>query len=195
MAKNNTIIPKWTIIAAAIILISLWLGSIYNNFVTLEVKVEQAWSDVEVQYQRRADLVAELLGIVEGAADFEKSTLLEVTSARTNWLNAQNEGDINMEIEAATAFDSALSRLLVTVEAYPTLTATEGFKNFQVEMAGTENRIAIAREDYNSVVSEYSLATRRFPGSVLAKLFGFDTVDLFESNAGTETAPTLEFDF
>lgn len=185
------------IVAGVLIILALWVVSHYNRLVALDVKVDNEWSDVEVQYQRRADLVAQLFGIVEGAAEFEQSTLLEVTEARTQWLNAQSDPNASLDeqVAAASDFDSAIARLLVTVESYPTLTATEGFQNFQVEMAGTENRVSIAREDYNAAASEYNLATRRIPGSFFAGIFGFDEAPLFEGQEGTEVAPDIDFDF
>jgi len=189
--------PKWGIAVGILFLLVIWTVGQYNKLVTLDVHVDNAWADVEVQYERRADLVSELFGIVEGAANFEQSTLIEVTEARTNWLNTQADSGASLEaqMESANSFDSALSRLLVTVEAYPTLTATESFQSFQVEMAGTENRVAIAREDYNAAASDYNLATRKIPMTFFAGIFGFDEAPLFEASEGTESAPEIEFDF
>jgi len=169
----------------------------YNTLVDLDVNVENSWADVEVQYQRRADLVPQLVSTVEGAADFESSTFLEVTEARTNWLDTQADPNASLDdqMAAAGSFDSAFSRLLVTVEAYPQLTATEGFVTLQSQLEGTENRISVAREDFNGVASDYNRATRKIPMAFFAKLFGFDQVPLFESNDGSEDAPVVDFDF
>lgn len=197
MAKSTTRIPFWVIPVGILIILALWMVGQYNTLVALDVEVDKEWSNVEVQYQRRADLVPQLVATVEGAADFESSTLQEVTEARTNWLDTQADPNAGLDeqIAAANSFDSALSRLLVTVEAYPTLTATENFQTLQAELAGTENRVSIAREDYNEAASNYNLGTRRIPMSLFARAFGFDPAPLFDANEGSEDAPTVEFDF
>jgi LemA protein len=134
---------------------------------------------------------------VEGEADFEQSVLTEVTEARTNWLNtsADPESTISDQMASSNSFDSALSRLLVTVESYPVLTATEGFETLIVELEGTENRIAVARQDYNAVATTYNITTKQFPMMFFASLFGFNEHPLFESEEGSEDAPTVDFDF
>jgi LemA protein len=172
----------------------LWGVGIYNGFVGMDEGVQTAWSQVEVQYQRRADLVPQLVSTVEGAADFEASTLQAVTEARTNWLNA-GEGSIEDQMSAANSFDSALSRLLVTVESYPTLSATENFLTLQAELEGTENRVAVARFDYNTEAKGFNTAIKKVPAMLIANLFGFDAYPYFESDEGSEEAPAVEFDF
>lgn len=197
MAKKSFQIPKWAWILGVVVLLLGWMVAQYNTLVDLDVAVENAWADVEVQYERRADLIPQLVATVEGAADFEQETLTAVTEARTNWLDTQADPNATLEEQMASAgaFDSALSRLLVTVEAYPTITATEGFLTFQAQLEGTENRVSIAREDFNAIASDYNRATRKIPMAFFANAFGFDESPLFDASEGTEEAPTVEFDF
>ncbi|MFT7184291.1 MAG: LemA protein [Oceanicoccus sp.] len=196
MAKNKFKVPKWGVALGIVIILALWVGGQYNTLVDLDVAVENSWADVEVQYERRADLIPQLIATVSGAANFEQDTLIAVTEARTNWLDTQADPNASLEdqMESAGAFDSALSRLLVTVEAYPTITATEGFLALQVQLEGTENRVSIAREDFNAVASDYNGATRKIPMMFFARVFGFDRSPLFEASTGSEEAPTVEFD-
>lgn len=199
MAKSNSTFkaPSWAIALLVVLVIGGWVAGQYNTLVNLDVDVENAWADVETQYQRRADLVPQLVETVSGAAEFEQSTFTEVTEARTNWLNTQADDSASLQDQfaAASSFDSAFSRLLVTVESYPNLTAGENFLVLQSELEGTENRVAIAREDFNEVASVYNKGVRRFPMMLFAKMFGFEQSPLFEAAEGAEAAPTVEFDF
>lgn len=197
MAASKSRFPTWVFILAAVVLFAFWVMSTYNGLISADQGVSTSWSQVETQYQRRFDLIPNLIGIVEGAAEFEQSTLLAVTQARTNWLNTQADSSASPQdqIAAAQNLDTAFSRLLVSVESYPTLTATEGFKTLQVQLEGTENRIAVARQDFNSATASYNLLVKRFPGKLVAALFGFDEKPLFEATTGAETAPSVEFDF
>ncbi|MBU0981821.1 LemA family protein [Patescibacteria group bacterium] len=189
--------PVWAIVLGVVVLIVLWIVSSYNSIINVQAEVQNAWAQVEVQYQRRADLIPQLVGTVEGAADFEKSTLTAVTEARTNWLNTSQDPNASFQdqIASANSFDSALSRLLVTVESYPTLTATDTFKTLQSQLEGTENRVAVARKDFNDVAKVYNVKIRRVPMNFFAKAFGFEEYPFFESTQGSEVAPTVEFDF
>lgn len=173
------------------VLVVGWLWTGYNSLVTAQGAVEGDWAQVETQYQRRFDLVPNLVKTVQGAADFEQDTLTQVTAARTQWQNAGSRGE---QIAAAEGFDSALSRLLVTVEAYPQLQATQAFRDLMTQLEGTENRIATARRDYNGKVQTYNVMVRRFPKNVLAGLFGFDEEAFFDAVEGSEVAPSVEFD-
>ena len=195
MAKKK--VPAWIWIGGILAVILLWVASAYNGLVSKEGAVDNAWAQVETQYQRRADLVPQLVATVEGAADFEKSTIVEVTEARTNWLNSQANPNatIEQQIAASNSFDSALARLLVTVENYPTVTATANFQTLQAQLEGTENRVAVARKDYNDAATTYNITIKRVPTVVIANLFGFDAHGLFESQEGSENAPEVEFDF
>lgn len=189
--------PKWGWLVGIVVLLALWVISVYNGLITMRTGIEKSWAQVEVQYQRRADLVPQLVATVQGAADFEQSTLTAVTEARTQWLNAQNNPNASLgdQIQAANAFDSALSRLLVTVESYPQLKATENFQALQDQLEGTENRIAVARKDFNDTVNPYNVDVQRFPGNIVANIFGFEKYPFFEAAAGADKAPAVNFDF
>lgn len=176
---------------AVVVLLALWALSGYNTLVTERQNIETAWSQVETQYQRRFDLIPNLQATVRGAANFEQETFTAVTAARSQW---QNAGSRDEQVAAAGQFDSALSRLLVTVEAYPQLQATQAFRDFMTQLEGTENRIATARRDYNEAVRTYNLAVKRFPGAILAGIFGYDAEPGFEAADGSENAPSVNFD-
>jgi LemA protein len=176
---------------AVVVLLALWALSGYNSLVTERQNIETAWSQVETQYQRRFDLIPNLQATVRGAANFEQETFTAVTAARSQW---QDAGSREEQVAAAGQFDSALSRLLVTVEAYPQLQATQAFRDFMTQLEGTENRIATARRDYNEAVRTYNLAVKRFPGAILAGIFGYDAEPGFESSEGSENAPSVNFD-
>lgn len=168
----------------------LYIGSVYNGLLTQKETLDNTWAQVETQYQRRFDLIPNLQATVQGAADFEQSTFTAVTQARSQW---QSAGTQTEKIQAINTFDSALSRLLVTVEAYPQLQATQAFQDFMVQLEGTENRIAVARKDYNDQVQTYNIYVRRFPRSMFANMFGYDVATYFRSSADAAEAPTVEF--
>lgn len=168
-----------------------WLWTGYNSLVTARGAVEGDWAQVETQYQRRFDLVPNLVSTVRGAANFEQDTLTQVTAARTQWQQADNRSE---QIAAAEGFESALARLLVTVEAYPQLQATQAFRDLMTQLEGTENRIATARRDYNQTVQHFNVMVRRFPRNILAGLFGFDPEAFFDAAEGSETAPEVNFE-
>ncbi|MDO8648359.1 MAG: LemA family protein [Candidatus Peregrinibacteria bacterium] len=175
-----------------VILLVVWLWGGYNSLVASREGVEGAWSQVETQYQRRFDLVPNLVETVKGAANFEQETLTAVTQARTQWQGAQ--GNRPAQIAAAEGFESALARLIVTVESYPQLKATEAFRDLMAQLEGTENRIATARKDYNEAVQQFNVKVKRFPGNILAGLFGFGAETFFQSTEGSENAPTVDFE-
>jgi LemA protein len=181
-------------IIVVIVLLGLWAFSSYNGLVTERENVDTSWRQVETQYQRRYDLIPNLVNTVQGSADFEQETLTAVTEARTQWQSASAEGDREEQVAAAQQTESALARLLVTVEAYPQLTSTAAFRDLMAQLEGTENRISVARMDYNNAVREYNLLVKRFPGNIMAGLFGFDDEPGFESDEGAEDAPPVEFD-
>ena len=171
----------------------------YNNFVEIEEDVENQWGKVQSAYQRRADLIPNLVNTVKGVADFEKSTLMEVTQARSR-ATSVNIDPTNLTPEKLKEFQEAqsglsqsLGRLLLISENYPQLRASENFKELQVQLEGTENRIKVARDRYNDVVTEYNKKVRRFPGSLFAGMFGFGEKTQFEAEASAQEAPTVEF--
>lgn len=199
MAKSG--LPKWLLVLGGItvffIVIIGWVVGQYNTLIELDGDVQNEWSNVEVQYQRRADLIPSLISTVQGAADFESSTYLAVTEARTKWLEVASDADasIDDQIAASQAFDSAISGFMINVEAYPALTASENFLTLQAELEGTENRVAVARMDYNDSATTYNIASKRIPMVFFANTFGFEEYSLFESDDGSEEAPEVEFDF
>ena len=176
---------------AAVVILILWTVSGYNGLVTARQNLDTEWSQVETQYQRRFDLIPNLQATVSGAADFEQETYTDVAEARSQFQNAGSRAE---QVEAANNFDSALSRLLVTVEAYPQLQATQAFRDFMTQLEGTENRIATARRDYNEAVRTYNLTVKRFPRVILATLLGYAPEPGFEASEGASSAPTVDFD-
>ena len=183
----------WYVVLGVVVLLVLWLIWSYNELVRAKGNVENSWAQVETQYQRRIDLVPNLVNTVKGAANFEQSTLQSVTEARSAWAQAKTIGDRGQEIAAAQSFDSSLSRLLVTVEAYPQLQATQAFRDLMTQLEGTENRISTARRDYNDAVFSYNVRVRSFPGVLAASIFGFGPEKSFEAQEGADTAPTVDF--
>lgn len=180
----------WHAALAILVVIGAWLWTGYNGLVRAKAEVAGAWAQVETSYQRRFDLVPNLVNTVKGAANFEQETLLKVTEARTQWLNAgSREGRIN----AAQGFEGALARLLVTVESYPQLKGTEAFRDLMTQLEGTENRIAVSRKDYNDRVKEYNQLVSIFPRNIVASIFGFGPEKYFESVAGSDVAPSVKF--
>ena len=183
-------------LAIVVVITLVWVMNTYNGLVELRIDTDGGWAQVETQYQRRADLIPQLVATVQGAADFEEDVLTAVTEARTNWLDTSSSptATIDDEIAASSQFDSALSRLLLTVENYPTLTATEGFLTLQSQLEGTENRVAVARKDYNELVTVYNTAIQVVPAKLVATWFSFDLYPFFEAQEGAEEAPEVEFE-
>ncbi len=170
-----------------------WFVSIYNGLVTLDNTVEEKWAQVENQYQRRADLIPNLVSTVKGYAAHEKELFTEITKLRSQWANAKSSGDKEAEIEAARGMDSAISRLLLVAENYPNLRANENFLALQSQLEGTENRIAVERMRYNTVVREYNIRIRKIPDSFIANMLGYEKKPYFEAEEGTENVPVVEF--
>jgi LemA protein len=190
-------------IAVAIILVlGLSLVGRYNSLVTMQEQVEAAWSEIDNQYKRRFDLVPQLVSTVQGAADFEKSTITEVTEARASVGRAQlppglpqDPSQLQAYSQAQQGLGAALSRLLVVVERYPELKASANFLALQDQLEGTENRIAVARRDYIDAVRQYNTGRRRFPTNLIAGLFGFDAVPQLQIESGERETPQVDFDF
>jgi LemA protein len=196
---------KWLIpvIILAVIAIVLYQFAVgFNNkAVVLEADSKTAWSNVESAYQRRNDLIGNLVQTVQGAADFERETLTDVIEARakatsTN-INAENLSPENMAAfqQAQSGLTSALSRLLVTVERYPELKANQNFLELQSQLEGTENRINVARDRFNEKVNQYDIHTTKFPNKLLAGWFGFEEMARFQADPGSEQVPEVEFEF
>ena len=178
-------------------------GGSYNRLVKLSQGVDSQWAQVQNDYQRRADLVPNLVATVSGAANFEKSTLTEITQARASVgqlkidpSKAPNDPASLAEFDRAQGqLSSALSRLLVVVERYPDLKATANFRDLQAQLEGTENRIAVARRDFNQAVQAYNTAVKSFPAVCYAGMFGFHEKPYFAATPGAETPPKVQFDF
>jgi len=185
-----------------LILISGISGCGYNTLVQMDENVNQAWSQVENQYQRRADLIPNLVNTVKGYAEFEKGVLTEVTELRSKVGQMKlspddlaDEQKFKEFQEAQDKLSGALSQLLVVVENYPQLKANENFLALQTQLEGTENRISVERKKFNEAVQDYNTKIRSFPTLVTAKLFGFKEKQYFKSAPGTEKVPDVKFDF
>jgi LemA protein len=193
--KNKGLI----ILVVVIAIIAMNAMGTYNGFVEKEENVNRAWSQVENVYQRRADLIPNLVSTVKGYAEHEKETFIAVTEARSK-INNINVGGMMNDPAAFAKFQqaqgqlsSALSKLMVVVEKYPDLKANESFLNLQAQLEGTENRIAVARKRFNDSAKQYNQVVRKFPGRMWAGLFGFGTKNYFEAETGAEKAPKVEF--
>ncbi len=183
-----------------VVLLVMWGIGAYNNLVTLNETVTQSWSQVENQYQRRADLIPNLVNTVKGVADFERGVLTDVTEARARVGQFNVTPEVLNDPQAFQKFQqlqgdlsSALSRLLVTVENYPNLKANENFLQLQAQLEGTENRISVERRKFNETVQSYNTTIKRFPNSIFAGIFGFPEKEYFRSAPGTETPPEVKF--
>ncbi|MCE2848028.1 MAG: LemA family protein [bacterium] len=171
----------------------------YNGLVQMDQNVKGKWANVESDYQRRSDLIPNLVNTVKGAADFEKSTLEAVVNARAQ--ATQTKIDVtNLSPEKVAEFQKAQSqlsgaigRLLVTMEKYPELKATDAFRDLQAQLEGTENRIKVSRNDFNSAVQEYNTSVKKFPMVLFSGMFGFKEKGFFAAEAGAEKAPTVDF--
>ncbi|MDT0688064.1 LemA family protein [Autumnicola psychrophila] len=194
------LIPTIVIVVLGIIIYSLTAG-VNNTAVELEENVTRTWADVETSYQRRSDLIPNLVSTVRGAADFERGTLTDVIEARSRATSINVDANnldpqqIQQFQEAQGEVSSALSRLLVTVERYPELRANQNFLQLQSQLEGTENRISVARTRYNESVQGYNTYIRKFPNNIFAGMFGFERKPPFEAEAGAENAPDVEFEF
>ncbi len=186
------------IIIGAVVLIGyFYFKGINNTAVTLNQNIEEAWGNVETTYQRRNDLIVNLVKTVQGAAEYEKGTLEAVIQARANATKTVvDPTNITPEqLEKFSQNQSALSRLLVTVENYPSLQANQGFLNLQAELTSTENQILTARTRFNEAVKPYNTHIKTFPNSLFAGIFGFKEKAFFKSVEGAEKAPEVEFNF
>ena len=188
--KGSALLIALIAIVAVVVIAAVMIVPKYNSLVTGEEKVDGAWAQVENQLQRRFDLIPNLVNTVKGYANHEEEVFTQIANARTEYGNASTVED------AAAANDdlsSALSRLLVIVENYPELKADVQFTRLMDELAGTENRLAVARKDYNDTVQTFNGDVRRFPGNLIAGMFGFEKKDYFEIKDCVEESPTVDF--
>lgn len=170
----------------------------YNGLVKGDQSVQNAWSNVETNYQRRTDLYNSVVKTIQGSANFEKSTLTAVIEARAKatsvHVDVNDPNSLAQYQQAQGQLQSAFGRLLAVAEAYPQLQTTQAFRDFQTQIEGTENRINVARRDYNNTVNGYNLQVRTFPNNIFAGMFHFQTKAYYKADAGSEKAPDINFD-
>ncbi|MEK6968191.1 MAG: LemA family protein [Nanoarchaeota archaeon] len=201
MAKKS-MNPMWIVLGvvlAIILFVGIFVAGSYNGFVAKDQEVERAWGNVQSAYQRRADLIPNLVDTVKGARDFEKNTLTEITKLRGEAVSAsqkvQSATTTSQIQETGGEINSILSRLLVIVENYPDLKSNTNFLSLQDELAGTENRVKFERDNFNLAVRNYKTAVRSFPGVLIAGMFGFSAEkhSTFAAESGAENAPDVNF--
>jgi LemA protein len=192
----------WIILGVIALIVLFSYNSVtnsYNSMVDFNEKVDKSWSDVLGDYQRRMDLIPNLVSTVKGYADFEQKTLVDVIQARANAtainlkVDKMDATTMQKVEETQGALSSSLGRLLVTIEKYPDLKANQQFQNLQVALEGTENRISNARRKYNDATQIYNVYIKSFPKNIYANMFGFDQKPYFEASAGAEKAPEVKF--
>lgn len=189
----------WIGVAAVIFLFLVWFVATYNHLVSLDQNAENKWADVETQYQRRADLIPNLVNVVRGYTKYEMTVFTEITALRSQWANALTREQkiaaaesMNRELSLENT-NSILSRLIAVAEDYPDLKASTNFLALQDELAGTENRVAVARMRYNEAVKTYNVGIKRIPTNIIAGIFGYKEKAYFMAEEGAEEAPVVEF--
>jgi len=201
MKKSGCLIAG-LVVLGLVVIFGLYLVGVYNGLVGAEQTVESQWANVQNVYQRRADLIPNLVATVKGAANFEQSTLTQVIEARSRvgQITPQATAEILNDPQkfaqfqqAQDSLSSALSRLMVVVERYPELRAVQAFRDLQVQIEGTENRIAVERRDFNLAAQDYNTRIKRFPAALFARMMGFQPKAYFQAQAGAETAPKVDF--
>lgn len=190
---------KWLVALLVVVILLMWGAGSYNGLVSEEETVANAWANVETQYQRRSDLIPNLVNTVKGYAAHEKSTLEAVIQARSEATQMKVDAE-NLTPEALAKYQqaqgnvsAALGRLLLLQENYPQLKANENFIELQSQLEGTENRITVARKDFNDAAKQYNVSIRRFPKNIIAGMFGFEKKNYFEAQEGAEKAPEVKF--
>lgn len=178
-------------IPVAIVLLAVfWYIGTYNSLIRLNEEANNKWAQVETQYQRRVDLIPNLVNTVKGAANFEQKTLEDITNARSQWQAAINP---EQKVQAANSVESALARLLVVVENYPQLKATQNYLALQDELANTENKVAVERGRYNDAIRNFNARIKTFPSNIVAKNLGYADRTYFNAKQGAENAPEVKF--
>jgi len=185
------------VILGLVVILGFWGCNTYNGLITSDQDVKKVWSNVETNYQRRTDLYSSIIKTIEGSANFEKSTLREVLEARSKAtsINVDINDPASLEAyqKAQANLQGSFSKLLAVVENYPDLKTTQAFRDFQTQIEGTENRINVARQDYNKSIEGYNLKVKRFPRNILAGMFGFKEKPFYKADAGSEKAPEFNF--
>jgi len=186
------------IVLGLILILGVWGCSGYNGLISADQNVKKVWGNVETNYQRRTDLYNSVIKVIEASANFEKSLLKEVVDARARatsiTVDINDQQSLDRFQQAQGQLQSSFSRLLATVENYPDIKTTKAFQDFQTQIEGTENRINVARQDFNASVENYNLKVKRFPINLMAGIFGFKEKAYFKSEAGTEKSPDIKFD-
>lgn len=186
------------VILGIVLILGFWGCNGYNGLVTADQDVKKVWSNVETNYQRRTDLYSSIIKTVEASANFEKSTLQAVVEARAKatsiTVDINDPASLAAYQQAQANLQGSFSRLIASFEAYPDLKTTQAFRDFQAQIEGTENRINVARQDYNKSIEGYNLKVKRFPRSILASVFGFKEKPFYKAEAGSEKNPEIKFD-
>ncbi len=186
------------IILGILVILFFWGCNTYNGLISVDQSVKKVWGNVETNYQRRTDLYSSVIKTIEGSANFEKSTLKEVLEARAKatsvTVNVDDSASLAAYQNAQANLQGSFSRLMAVAEAYPDLKTTKSFQDFQTQIEGTENRINVARQDYNKAVEDYNLKVKSFPRNIFAGLFGYKEKPYYKSDAGSEKAPEIKFD-
>jgi LemA protein len=178
------------IILAVVVILTLWVWSSYNKLVTMNEKVDSQWAQVETQYQRRFDLIPNLVDSVKGAMAQEKEIFTALADARTKYSGART---VSEKVASAGQVESALGRLLAVVENYPTLKSVDTVQSLMSQIEGTENRIAVERKRFNDLIAQYNISIKRFPTIIIAKIFDYDNKIYFESVNNADVAPKVSF--
>jgi len=185
------------VLGAFLLIIGFWGCGGYNGLVSADQGVKKVWGNVETNYQRRTDLYNSVIKTIEGSANFEKSTLKEVMEARAKATQIQVDINDPASLEAyqkaQANLQGSFSRLMAVAENYPNLKTTDAFRDFQAQIEGTENRINVARQDYNKAIEDYNLRVKKFPGVILARLFGYNEKPFYKADEGSEKAPKIEY--
>jgi LemA protein len=185
------------VVLGILVVLFFWGCNSYNGLVTADNSVKKVWGNVETNYQRRMDLYNSVIKTIEGSANFEKSTLKEVLEARAKAtsvnVNINDAASLEAYQKAQANLQGAFSRLMAVAEAYPDLKTTQQFSDFQAQIEGTENRINVARQDYNKAIEEYNLKVKRFPNNIFAGIFGYKEKAFYKADEGSEKAPNINF--
>ena len=186
------------VIALVVIIVLMSFTGMYNSLVSAQENVNGKWAIVQDSYQRRLDLIPNLVTTVQEAADFEQETLTQVTQLRSEAVSTSNQMGQAQNPQAVQALaqegNSVLTRFFAIMENYPTITATQNFRDLQVQLEGTENRIKVARDNYNTAVQSYNAMIRRFPTNIIAGMFGFEREEFFEADPGADVVPEVNFE-
>ena len=195
MKTSNIILIS---IAALFLIVCFWSCNVYNGLISADQGIKKVWGNVETNYQRRTDLYNSVIKTIEGSANFEKSTLKEVMEARSKATSIQvdinDPASLAAYQKAQANLQGSFSRLMAVAENYPDLKTTKQFSDFQTQIEMTENRINVARQDYNKAIEDFNLRVKRFPSVILARLFGYNEKPYYKADEGTEKAPDIKFD-